>query len=147
MTVQEVLQKGERSSRKKWPSFSGALQNLHLMSSFLALLNKNPFQTSPERMALNNMLSRSLSSEQRQVVDESHKHRNKAHPETLSFYTDQRQLDPAKLAKWHNGSAGYHTQRKEAGPHPTSLLRVPEKANFLGRVDKKMNGPMSRGPQ
>ena len=45
---------------KERTSLSGALQNLQVMSSFLALLSKKSFQTPPERMALNNILSRSL---------------------------------------------------------------------------------------
>ena len=40
----------------------------------------------------------------------------------------------------------HHTQGKESRPNPTSLLGIPVEANFLGRVNKEMIGPMTRVP-
>ena len=75
-------------SQKRWQPLSGALQNLHLMSSFLALaiLIKSPFQNSSRENGHQQHFVSFPSSEKRQVVDESHRSRKKkVHLETLSF--------------------------------------------------------------
>ena len=59
-TVAQLHKKGKEHSHKGCPTLSRASQNLHLMSSFFALLSKDPFQTPPDEMGRNSMLSLSL---------------------------------------------------------------------------------------
>ena len=55
------VHKGEkRQPTQKMAIIIRAVQELHLMSSFFALLIKNPFETPPDWMALNNILCPSL---------------------------------------------------------------------------------------
>ena len=114
-------------SPNRWPSLSGALQNLHLMSSFLALLSKKIHSKLPLREWPSTTCCLFLSGERRQGTDDNHDCPNKTHPE---------QLYPAILAKRHCGSA-------ESRPHPTSLLRIPRKTMYgpcLGNQWKHSQG-------
>ena len=51
---------------------------------------------------------------------------------------------PNGITKMLNGPS-HHTQRRKTRPNPTSLLRIPEETQFIGRLNKNVNGPMPRG--
>ena len=91
-----------------------------------------------------------LSGEKRQVVDESHKYRSRGLPKPFSLSQISSYLVlpslPTGATEVLDG-ASHHAQRREARPNPTSLLGIPVERNFLGRVKKDMDGPMTRGPR
>ena len=94
---------GERALPKKMTIITRSiLENLHLMSSFLALLNKNQFQIG----SLSTTLCLSFSRVRRSkklvgAVDIT----TKLTPEPLFSCINQWPFDPARLAIWHCGSA------------------------------------------
>ena len=110
-------------SQKKSPSLSAASQDPHLMSSFFALLSKNPFHTPRDKMALSNILSLS----QVRGIEELTGATNintKFYQKTFSLaqvngYSVVPSL-PNGITKVLNRTS-QHTQRMKTRPNPTSL--------------------------
>ena len=125
-------------SQKRWPSLSRALQNLHLMSSFLTLLSKKPFQTPPERKTGPEQHFVSFPQVRRgKQLMRATDIETKSTPNSLPFAQISGHFFlpglPHGATEMLDG-ASHHTQRRKTRPNPTSLLRVPVKANFLSRL-------------
>ena len=116
-----ILERGKEHSQNKCPSPSFFPHKRHGTSSFLALPRRNPCQTPPHKMALNNILSRSLRWVELSSCKEPLRSANSTPRRPFRSESLEKNLKMPSLqdssSKMLNGT-GHHAQRRERNPNP-----------------------------